>query len=116
MKGVLSRVVLTDAHGNVDTTSAPSIPDQFLRDLRAFDKDLFVLWSPTRQRYFVHQCTEHCPQGVPINQGHTQLCRSIYVLVVADADGDMVPFNDRVMNTLREMRANSEKFGGETSR
>lgn len=116
MDGVISRVVLTDAKGNVDTSQAPSIPAEFLRNLKSFDTDLFVLWSPIRQRYFIHQCTEHVTQGVPVNNGHSQLCRSSYVLACQDVDGAMVPLNDRVLNTLRKMRATSETFGGQTER
>lgn len=116
MQPGLSRVVLTDAQGNVDLSAAPSIPDLFLKSLQAFDKDLFVMWSPTRERYLVHQCVEHCPNGEKINCGHTQLCRSIYVVICQDKDGVMVPLNERVITTLREMRTESEKFGGETER
>jgi hypothetical protein len=111
-----ARLVLTDAKGNVDLSQAPSIPDLFLKSLLAFDKDLFVLWSPTRQRYLVHQCVEHNATGAKINQGHTQLCRSVYVVICQDKDGVVVPLNERVLSTLREMRAESERFGGDTER
>lgn len=116
MEPLQSRVVLTDARGKVNLNHAPEIPVRFLCELTQFDPDLFVLWSPTRGRYFIHQCIEHTLSGTPVSCGHTQLCRSSYVLVAQDVDGTMVPLNERVINTLRQMRATSESFGGQTER
>jgi hypothetical protein len=110
-----SRLVdLVDARGEKIATPPPAIPGEFLQTLRAFDADLFVLWSPTRERYLIHQCTQHVLEGPKINNGHTQLCRSVYVVICQDRDGFMLPLNDRVMSTLREMRAHSESYGGQT--
>lgn len=112
--GVQNRVLLTDANGNIDNSREPTIPASFLTWLKGFDKDLFVLWSPTRQRHLIHMCVEHVVDGPLINQGHTHLCRSVYVLIAQDRDGTMVPLNDRVKEQLQKMRANSEAFGGQT--
>lgn len=97
----------------------PTFPEEFQRRLQSFDKDLLLMWHkpphwPRERRgvWKVEQCVEHRPAGGP----HDHLCRRIYVLMCQDEDGTPKPLGEWIFEKLREMRANSESFGGETPR
>lgn len=104
--------------------STPSFPEDFNRRLQAFDKDLIVAWHlPPHMRrkpgrWKIEMCVQHhaaelWADGRP---KHSHLCQRIYVWMVQDDEGTPLPLGDHVLDKLREMRANSERFGGQTER
>lgn len=91
----------------------PNPDEGFIQRLLSFDKDLTVGWNKLKNRWVIEQCIEH--HG-GYGSRHSYLCRRAYVWLVQDEDGDMMPLCERVMSKLREMRAYSESFGGQTER
>lgn len=86
--------------------------DEFKAKLKAFDPDLCVSWSRTKHRFVIEQCVEHCSA----TSEHTHLCRKVYVWMVQDEDKCMTPLGEHVFDKLKQMRANTESFGGATER
>lgn len=105
-------------------SETPSFPEAFNRKLQELDPDLWVVWHhpptwpATRSGVWkIEQCIKH--NGGYRGNGkpeHTHVCQRIYVLMVQDEDGTPQPLGEHVLNKLREMRANSESFGGQTPR
>lgn len=102
----------------------PSFPEDFNRRLQAFDKDLLVAWHlPPHMRHKpgrwkIEMCVQHhagelWPDG---RIKHSHLCQRVYVWMVQDDEGTPLPLGDHVLDKLREMRAYSESFGGQTER
>lgn len=102
----------------------PSFPEEFNRRLQAFDKDLIVVWHlPPHMRtkagrWKIEMCTRHhagelWPDG---RIKHSHLCQRVYVWMVQDSEGTPMPLGDHVLDKVREMRANSERLGGQTER
>lgn len=97
--------------------STPSFPVEFNRRLQAFDKDLYIVWHQppfTRKpgRWKIEMCTRHHGGS----REHSHLCHRVYVMMCQDNEGTPVPLGDWVLDKLREMRANSEMYGGQTER
>ena len=86
--------------------------EEFKAKLKAFDPDLCVSWSRTKHRFVIEQCVEH---NAPTAE-HNHLCRKSYVWMVQDEEKTMMPLCDKVFDKLRQMRANTESFGGPTER
>lgn len=103
--------------------STPDFPEEFNRRLQAFDRDLWIQWHkpPFNPKYAgrwkILMCFEHCgdwwPDGRP---KHSHVCRVTYVTMVQDDEGTPLPLGEHVLNKLREMRANSDSYGGQTER
>lgn len=104
----------------------PSHPEDFERKLQAFDKDLIIVWHrpdhlKKRRRpgmWKIEQCTRHL-SGLHHADGrpkHSHVCARVYVTMVQDEQGSPIPLGEHVINKLREMRANSEAYGGQTER
>lgn len=102
----------------------PSFPEDFNRRLQSLDKDLLVSWHlppHMRQkpgRWKIEMCVQHhagalWPDG---RIKHSHLCQRSYVWMVQDDEGTPMPLGDHVLDKLREMRAYSESFGGQTER
>ncbi len=104
----------------------PSFPEDFARRLRAFDPDLLLWWYkpphwPRKKPgvWQVQMCVRHVaaeaawPDGHP---KHSHVCDRRYVLQCQDEDGTPKPLGEWIFEKLREMRAYSESFGGETER
>lgn len=99
----------------------PSRPEEFERELQAFDRDLIISWHkpPTSKpgRWKIEQCIQH--SGKYHTDGrpkHDHLCERIYVMMVQDDEGTPLPLGEHVFQKLGAMRANVESLGGATER
>ena len=102
--------------------STPSFPEDFNRRLQSFDRDLWITWhkSPFSNkpgRWKIEMCVRHNggfrANGAP---EHSHVCNRTYVTMVEDEEGTPLPLGEHVLDKLREMRANSESYGGQTER
>jgi hypothetical protein len=82
-------------------------PESFVQRLLSFDKDLYVTWNKNKNRWVIEQCIEH-HSG---RREHDHTCKRIYVWLVQDSEGDMMPLCDRVFDKLGEMRKFTDQFG-----
>jgi hypothetical protein len=99
----MSRVIIVGDDG----TRTPDA--DFVQRLREFDNDLTVFWNPRRERWCIEQCIEH--DSFNADGTHSNLCRRIHVKLVQDADKEMMPLCQRVIDGLAEDRKFTEQFG-----
>ena len=86
--------------------SGPAIPEQFERNLRAYDPTLLVRWNYKKMRFVIEQCVEHHGPAE-----HNHLCARIYVLLCQDPEGCMMSLGDAVMNMLRVRDVSKAGYG-----
>lgn len=101
--------------------SIPSVPQDFQRQLAAFDPDLYVCWhkSPFSKqpgRWKIERCARHFGGFVGGKPVHDHTCDRVYVAMVQDDEGTPLPLGEHVFNKLRAMRANWEALGGDSER
>ncbi len=102
----------------------PTFPTDFQRKLQAFDKDLLLTWHrppdwPRHRRgvWKIEMCVRH--NGMFRGDGypeHNHVCDRRYVMMCQDDEGTPKPLGEWVFEQLGKMRANSERYGGQTER
>lgn len=79
------------------TGESPAIPDGFRERLRALDPDLCVAWNYVKKRFVIEQCVKHLSGTAE----HTHVCDRLYVLMVQDEDGCMMPLGEKVIEMVK---------------
>lgn len=92
-----------------DDFSGPAIPESFERQLRALDPTLLVRWNGKRMRFVIEQCVGHHANGPQ----HSHLCERIYVFLVQDPEGAMMPLGEVVITKIRARDVTRAGYGPE---
>lgn len=93
--------------------AAPTVSEQFKKQLRALDPTLCVRWnqppafSKRPPRFVIEQCVRHHAAGTE----HDHTCQRIYVLICQDADGCMLPLGETVLEEIRARDVTKAGYG-----
>jgi len=89
------------------TGEAPAISDAFRQRLRETDPDLCVAWNSIKKRFVIEQCVKHLSGTVE----HSHVCDRLYVLMVQDEDGCMLPLGDKVIEMIKARDVSKLGYG-----
>ena len=98
----INRIVLPGA-----SSEAPAVPEGFREKLRQYDPSLLVSWNTFRKRFVIEQCIQHLAPTAE----HTHICRRIYVLLVQDGEGCMMPLGEKVMEMIAARDTQKAGYG-----
>lgn len=91
----------------------PAIPEGFRERLRALDPTLCVRWnqpppwSKKPPRFIIEQCVKHYAIGAE----HDHTCQRLYVFLVQDAEGGMMPLGDAVLEEIKSRDVQRAGYG-----
>lgn len=91
------------------TGEAPAIPDGFRERLRQIDPALCIAWNSIKKRFVIEQCVRHFAGGTE----HTHVCDRLYVLIVQDDEGCMMPLGEKVFEMIKARDVSRAGYGPE---